>query len=92
MVELHDTIDQLRQAVAGFVDRCNSSWLIQRHGHQTPKEACQDAITTQRHDQIDVGAVQPTGRCSGALAQRAVPSVHQISRRNVWLRIGCLRR
>ena len=46
MVELHDTIDQLRQAVAGFVDRDNSCWLIQRHGHQTPKEAYQDAITT----------------------------------------------
>jgi putative transposase len=38
-VELHDTIDQLRQAVSGFVDRYNTSWLIQRHGHQTPKEA-----------------------------------------------------
>jgi hypothetical protein len=36
---LHDTIDQLRQAVSGFVDRYNTSWLIQRHGHLTPKEA-----------------------------------------------------
>jgi putative transposase len=42
-VELHDTIDQLRQAVTGFVDRYNTSWLIQRHGHQTPKEAYQAA-------------------------------------------------
>jgi putative transposase len=42
-VELHDTIDQLRQAVTGFVDRYNSSWLIQRHGHRTPKEAYQAA-------------------------------------------------
>jgi putative transposase len=42
-VQLHDTIDGLRQAVAGFVDRYNSSWLIQRHGHQTPKEAYQAA-------------------------------------------------
>jgi transposase InsO family protein len=40
---LHDTIDQLRQAVAGFVDRYNGAWLIQRHGHQTPKEAYQAA-------------------------------------------------
>jgi putative transposase len=32
-VKLHDTVDELRQAVAGFVDRYNSSWLIQRHGH-----------------------------------------------------------
>jgi putative transposase len=41
--ELHNTIDELRQAVAGFVDRYNSSWLIQRHGHLTPKEAYQAA-------------------------------------------------
>jgi hypothetical protein len=37
--ELHDTIDQLRQAVNGFVDRYNTWWLIQRHGHQTPNRA-----------------------------------------------------
>jgi len=42
-VQLHDTVDELRQAVAGFVDRYNSSWLIQRHGHRTPKEAYQAA-------------------------------------------------
>jgi putative transposase len=44
--ELHDTIDELRQAVAGFVDRYNSSWLIQRHGHLTPKETYQAAQVT----------------------------------------------
>jgi putative transposase len=38
-VQLHDTVEELRQAVADFVDRYNSSWLIQRHGHRTPKEA-----------------------------------------------------
>jgi putative transposase len=43
---LHDTVDELRQAVAGFVKRYNSSWLIQRHGHQTPKEAYQAAQST----------------------------------------------
>ena len=42
-VQLHDTVEELRQAVAGFVERYNSSWLIQRHGHQTPKEAYQAA-------------------------------------------------
>src|SRR5678815_5938507 len=36
-VQLYDTVDELRQAVASFVDRYNSSWLIQRHGHHTPK-------------------------------------------------------
>jgi putative transposase len=44
--ELHDTIEELRQAVSGFVDRYNTSWLIQRHGHLTPKEAYQIAQAT----------------------------------------------
>ena len=42
-VQLHDTVEELGQAVAGFVDRSNSSWLSQRHSHQTPKEAYQPA-------------------------------------------------
>jgi putative transposase len=41
--QLCDTTGQLRQAVAGFVDRYNTSWLIQRHGYRTPKEAYQAA-------------------------------------------------
>jgi putative transposase len=44
--ELHDTVDELRQAVAGFVDCYNTSWLIQRHGHLTPKEAYSRAQAT----------------------------------------------
>jgi hypothetical protein len=31
----------------GFVDRYNSSWLIQRHGHRTPKEVYQAAQSAQ---------------------------------------------
>jgi putative transposase len=42
-VQLYDTIEELRRSVAGFVERYNSSWLIQRHGHRTPKEAYQAA-------------------------------------------------
>ena len=42
-VQLHDTTEELRQAVAGLVDRYNTAWLIQRHGHRTPKEAYQAA-------------------------------------------------
>jgi hypothetical protein len=45
-VELHDSVDQLRQAVAGFVQSYNTQWLIGRLGHRTPKEAYQDAHTT----------------------------------------------
>jgi putative transposase len=44
--ELHDTIDQLRQAVTGFVHSYNTQWLIGRHGHRTPKEAYQAAQIT----------------------------------------------
>jgi putative transposase len=35
---LYDDVDDLRQAVATFVSTYNSEWLIQRHGHQTPRE------------------------------------------------------
>jgi putative transposase len=44
--QLHDTVDQLRQAITGFVDTYNTQWLIGRLGHRTPKEAYQDATTT----------------------------------------------
>jgi len=44
--QLHDTVDQLRQAMAGFVETDHTQWLIGRHGHRTPKEAYQDATTT----------------------------------------------
>ena len=35
---LYDNVDDLRQAVAKFVNTYNNEWLIQRHGHQTPRE------------------------------------------------------
>jgi transposase InsO family protein len=44
--ELHQGVDELRQAVSTFVTTYNTQWLIQRHGHRTPKEAYQDARTT----------------------------------------------
>lgn len=37
--ELHDTVDELRQAVATWTELYNNQWLIQRHGHKTPREA-----------------------------------------------------
>jgi putative transposase len=36
---LHEDIDDLREAVRLFVERYNSNWLIERHGHRTPREA-----------------------------------------------------
>jgi hypothetical protein len=44
--ELHDSVDQLRQAVTRFVATSNTQWLIGRLGHRTPKEAHHDAIAT----------------------------------------------
>ena len=41
--EQHDTVDELRVAVATFVETYNSEWLIERHGHRTPREAYLDA-------------------------------------------------
>ncbi len=35
---LYDDVDDLRQAVTAFVKTYNNEWLIQRHGHQTPRE------------------------------------------------------
>lgn len=37
---LYVGIDELRQAVAAFVETYNNEWLIQRHGHCTPREKC----------------------------------------------------
>jgi len=51
---LHDTVDELRQAVAGFVQSDNSQWLIGRLGHRTPKEAYQDATTTPAAYQVEI--------------------------------------
>jgi transposase InsO family protein len=39
----YTTIDELRQAIASFIERYNSQWLIERHGHRTPREAYQSA-------------------------------------------------
>ena len=44
--QLRDTVDELRQAVAGFVDTYNTQWLLDRLGHRTSKEAYQDATMT----------------------------------------------
>ncbi len=35
---LYEDLDDLRAAVANFVETYNAEWLIQRHGHQTPRE------------------------------------------------------
>jgi putative transposase len=42
---LYDDLDDLRHAVAGFVELYNSEWLIQRHGHNTPRQAYLASLT-----------------------------------------------
>jgi putative transposase len=45
---LYDDIDDLRQAVRLFVERYNSNWLIERHGHRTPREAYENWLVGRR--------------------------------------------
>jgi putative transposase len=42
------TIDELRQSVAEFTHLYNTEWLIERHGHRTPREARADALTSSQ--------------------------------------------
>jgi putative transposase len=32
-------VAELRAGVKAFIERYNSEWLIERHGHMTPREA-----------------------------------------------------
>lgn len=41
----YQNLDDLRAAVADFVKTYNHQWLIQRHGHRTPREAYLAALT-----------------------------------------------
>jgi hypothetical protein len=67
--ELQDTVDELRQAVAGFVQSYNSQWLIGRLAHRTPKEAYQDATTTAAAQSGRHRAVQQPGAVQHLLTQ-----------------------
>ena len=44
---LYDDVEDLRQAVIEFTRRYNEQWLIERHGHRTPREAYAAAKETQ---------------------------------------------
>jgi len=46
-VGLHHDVVDLRNAVTEFVERYNTEWLIERHGHATPREAYQAAIAAR---------------------------------------------
>jgi transposase InsO family protein len=41
--KLYDDVEELRAAIAVFIELYNSQWLIERHGHRTPREAYADA-------------------------------------------------
>ena len=40
-------VDDLRQAVADFVELYNTQWLIERLGHRTPRQTYQEWLATQ---------------------------------------------
>lgn len=41
---LHDfaTLEEAREAIAGFIERYNRGWLLERHGHKTPAQVRQE--------------------------------------------------
>jgi len=45
-VRTFDTVEELRQALMAFRESYNTSWLIERHGFQTP------AAVRQNRDSI----------------------------------------
>lgn len=44
---LYEDVEDLRQAVLEFTRRYNDEWLIERHGHRTPREAYAAAIESR---------------------------------------------
>jgi hypothetical protein len=48
--QLHDSVEELRQAVAGFVKTYNTQWLIGRLGHRTPRRPTRRRNQLQQHD------------------------------------------
>jgi putative transposase len=45
--KLYDDVEDLRQAVIEFTRRYNKEWLIERHGHRTPREAYAAAMESK---------------------------------------------
>jgi hypothetical protein len=43
-VRHHHDVADARAAVTEFVERDNTEWLIERHGHATPREAYRAAL------------------------------------------------
>ena len=41
---LHDfeSLEEAREAIAGFIERYNRGWLLERHGHKTPAQVRQE--------------------------------------------------
>ena len=36
---VHRNLDDLRDAVRAFVDRCNAEWLVEKNGFLSPNQA-----------------------------------------------------
>jgi hypothetical protein len=70
---LYGTVDELRQAVAGFVDRSNTSWRMQRQGHRPQRRPMTRQKRQQQREHVNGQSVQGTGRCSPGLAGERPP-------------------
>ncbi len=44
---IYRNVDDLRDAAAAFVELYNTHWLIERLGHRTPRETCQQWLAEQ---------------------------------------------
>jgi len=45
--QLYEDTDELRQAIASFIEAYNTEWLIERLGHRTPREAFIEATAAK---------------------------------------------
>ncbi|MGI8613114.1 MAG: hypothetical protein ACR2KL_04085 [Nocardioidaceae bacterium] len=62
----YSNVDDLRQAVADFVEVYNHQWLIARLGHHTPARPTRAGLPTRRQ-QRDSQPIHGTGSGSGAI-------------------------
>ena len=49
-VRTFDTVEELRQALLAFREIYNTTWLIERHGFQTPAAVRQNQLSRARED------------------------------------------
>jgi transposase InsO family protein len=68
-VQLHDTIDELRQAVAGFVDRYNRSCSSSATATGLPRRPTRQHNRHRRHDRTDTNLSKEPSAVHSVLVQ-----------------------